>query len=68
MSLKRKYGLLASSAAVALLLEACAGDADTDTGTENGGTEADGGDVVGVDSGFPETLENDGEAVEDATL
>ena len=72
MSLKRKYGLLASSAAVALLLAACAGDADTDTGTDtgtdNGGTEADGGDVVGVDSGFPETLKNDGEAVEDATL
>ena len=70
MSLKRKYGLLASSAAVALLLAACAGDSDTDTdtGTDNGGTEADGGDVVGVDSGFPETLKNDGEAVEDATL
>ena len=41
MSLKKKYGLLASSAAVALLLAACAGDTDTetdDTGTEDGTT------------------------------
>lgn len=73
MSLKRKYGLLASSAAVALLLAACAGDADTDTdvdtGTDDGAAEnTDNGAEDVADTGFPEVIENEGEAVEDATL
>ena len=73
MSLKRKYGLLASSAAVALLLAACAGDADTneevDTGTDNGTTEnADNGAEDVAESGYPDVIENEGEAVDGATL
>lgn len=82
MSLKKKYGLLASSAAVALLLAACSGDTapetdEEDTGTDDGTTEEVGeeeaGDETGEESadsgsGFPEVISNEGEAVEDATL
>ena len=70
MSLKKKYGLLASSAAVALLLGACAGDSgnEEDTGTEEGSTQENGaaGETGGVD--FPEEVTNEGEAIDGGTL
>lgn len=61
MSLKKKYGLLASSAAVALILAACAGDtAEEDTGTDvtdDTGTEEGTGEENGTaedsGTGFP---------------
>ncbi len=75
MSLKKKYGLLASSAAVALLLAACAGDSGTgentgteDTGTDEGSTQENGAseDTGGLD--FPETATNEGEPIDGGTL
>jgi len=75
MSLKKKYGLLASSAAVALLLAACAGDSGTgedtgseDTGTDEGSTQENGAseDTGGLD--FPESATNEGEAIDGGTL
>ncbi len=79
MSLKKKNGLLATSAAVALLLAACAGNnAEEDTGTENTGTEDTGtegtadqnGENTAEDSetGFPDRVENEGEPIEGGTL
>ncbi|HLR91681.1 MAG TPA: ABC transporter substrate-binding protein, partial [Atopostipes sp.] len=75
MSLKRKYGLLASSAAVAMLLAACGGDTGTDTdeaATGNGGeaTEVENGETDGG-SDLPEfeaVVENEGEAIDGGTL
>lgn len=66
MSLRKKYGLLASSAAVALLLAACGGgdtgnDTDTETSEENGET------AEGIVD-FPDQVENEGEAIDGGTL
>lgn len=75
MSLKKKYGLLASSTAVALLLAACAGDSGTgedtgteDTGTDEGSTQENGAseDTGGLD--FPESATNEGEPIDGGTL
>jgi len=75
MSLKKKYGLLASSAAVALLLAACAGgtgteeDTGTDEGTTEGTSEENGGEEAsGGQADFSQTVENEGEAVDGGTL
>jgi len=78
MSLKKKYGLLASSAAVALILAACAGGTDTaeeDTGTDEGATEgttdetSNGGEEAnGEGADFEATVENEGEAIDGGTL
>lgn len=77
MSFKKKYGLLASSAAIALILAACGGDTageDTgtddagseDTGTENGASEENGAEDAR--GGFEATVENEGEAIDGGTL
>ena len=73
MSLKRKYGLLASSAAVALLLAACGGDTgseDTDTGTDNGGdtAEVEDGDTGSDIPEFEQVVENEGDPIDGGTL
>jgi peptide/nickel transport system substrate-binding protein len=80
MSLKKRYGLLASSAAVALLLAACGGDTSgqDDTGAEDTGTEDTGTDAGTTDenadsaeesgTGFPDRVENEGEPIEGGTL
>lgn len=76
MSLKKKYGLLASSAAVALILAACAGDtAEEDTGTDvtdDTGTEEGTGEENGTaedsGTGFPAEVANEGDPIEGGTL
>lgn len=77
MSLKKRNGLLATSAAVALLLAACAGDTaeeDTDTGVEDTGTEEGTTNENGEDTaedtgtGFPDRVENEGDPIEGGTL
>lgn len=72
MSLKRKYGLLASSAAVALLLAACGGDTGTEddnAGTDNGGATdvENGGDTAELPE-FEAVIENEGDPIEGGTL
>lgn len=72
MSFRKKYGLLASSAAIAMLLAACGGDkTPTDNGETNGeGTEGEVEGEEGEESGpdFASEVKNDGEAVEGGTL
>ena len=71
MSLKRKYGLLASSAAVALLLAACGGDTGSeDTGTNNGGdsAEVENGDTGSDIPEFDAVVENEGDPIDGGTL
>ena len=77
MSLKKRNGLLATSAAVALLLAACAGDTaeeETDTGVEDTGTEEGTTNENGEDTaedtgtGFPDRVENEGDPIEGGTL
>lgn len=75
MSLKKKYGLLASSAAVALLLAACGGDSateddtagTTDEGTTEGTGEQTGEETAGTGN-FEAVVENEGEAIDGGTL
>lgn len=71
MSLKRKYGLFASSAAIALLLAACGGGTTTEevAGTDEDVTE-DQVDGEEEDAGlkFEDHVKNDGEAIEGGTL
>ena len=72
MSLKRKYGLLASSAAVVLLLAACGGDTGTEddnAGTDNGGATdvENGGDTAELPE-FEAVIENEGDPIEGGTL
>lgn len=74
MSNKKRYSLLASSAAVAFVLAACGGgssdDSGTDTGTGNGGTDSatEGEDADGGPLTFETRVENDGEAIEGGTM
>ncbi|WP_225744209.1 oligopeptide ABC transporter substrate-binding protein [Marinilactibacillus sp. Marseille-P9653] len=74
MSNKKRYSLLASSAAVAFVLAACGGgssdDSGTDTGTGNGGTDSatEGDDAEGGPLTFETRVENDGEAIEGGTM
>ncbi len=70
MSLKRKYGLLASSAAVALLLAACGGDTSTeeDTGTDTEGTQEETDGEASGDAEFKREVKNDGETIDGGTL
>ena len=74
MSNKKRYSLLASSAAVAFVLAACGGgssdDSGSDTGTGNGGTDSatEGEDAEGGPLTFETRVENDGEAIEGGTM
>ncbi|HLR88674.1 MAG TPA: oligopeptide ABC transporter substrate-binding protein [Atopostipes sp.] len=70
MSLKRKYGLLASSAAVALLLAACGGDTGTEGDTGGDSTEVENGETDGGVElpEFEAVVENEGEPIEGGTL
>ncbi|MFC6465584.1 oligopeptide ABC transporter substrate-binding protein [Marinilactibacillus sp. GCM10026970] len=74
MSNKKRYSLLASSAAVAFVLAACGGgssdNTETDTGTGNGGTDSatEGDDAEGGPLTFETRVENDGEAIEGGTM
>lgn len=72
MSLKRKYGLLASSAAVALLLAACGGDAgnDADEADVDGGADeqVEGDDTADEGPGFESTVSNEGDPIDGGTL
>ena len=80
MSNKKRYSMLASTAAVAFILAAC-GNGDTDTTDESAGTEDTESteevdsdqDSNGEEAGpepveFDERVENDGEAIEGGTL
>lgn len=73
MSFKKKYSLLASSAAIAFILAACGADTDeTGTGTDETGTEETPVDEeTGSEADIPEfeeTLQNDGEAIDGGEL
>lgn len=67
MSNKKKYSLLASSAAVAFVLAACGGsdNADSDNGSsDNGGSESGSEGPLT----FETRIENEGEAIEGGTM
>lgn len=64
MSLKRKRSLLASSAAVALLLAACGAD----TGSKDGGEEENGGEEAESGLEFEDHVENEGDPIDGGTL
>lgn len=68
MSFKKKYSMLASSAAIAFILAACG--ADTDNGGTDNGTEQTGenGESTADIPEFPETVENEGEPIEGGEL
>ena len=83
MSNKKKYSLLASTAAVAFILAACGGtsDSDTDNGNDANGNNDDKEEVVDEgDAGngeqadgpspieFEQTLSNEGDPIEGGTL
>jgi peptide/nickel transport system substrate-binding protein len=72
MSFKKKYSLLASSAAIAFILAACGADTDN-AGTDDAGTTetGDNGDETASEADipeFPEEVSNEGEAIEGGEL
>ncbi|MDN6161310.1 MAG: oligopeptide ABC transporter substrate-binding protein, partial [Atopostipes sp.] len=71
MSIRKKYAMLASSAAIALVLAACSGDtpADEDSDTDtNGSEEQVDGETEAGNLDFESQVNNEGEAVEEGTL
>lgn len=69
MSNKKKYSLLASSAAVAFVLAACGGNdsGSGDTGSTEGDSASSGGSEVEIPE-FEQRVENEGEAIDGGTM
>lgn len=69
MSNKKKYSLLASSAAVAFILAACGGsdDSASESGSEGGSTEGGSTEEVEIPT-FEQSVTNEGEAIDGGTM